>query len=90
LALAIILPSNALPDMREEKGARGDRQMKSKVARILFFLLGILLTGCTIHHQARLYDLETGNVIMVNSRIRGNRAINEPSYQQENTVMGSL
>lgn len=51
--------------------------MESKVARILFFLLCTLLTGCTIHHQARLYDLETGNVIMVNSRIRGNRAINE-------------
>src|SRR4030042_2820763 len=43
----------------------------------LILLVLLLLSGCTIHHQARLYDLETGNVILVNSRIRGNRAINE-------------
>ena len=52
--------------------------MKSSTKLFLVILLVLLiLGGCTIHHQARLYDLETGNVILVNARIRGNRAINE-------------
>jgi hypothetical protein len=52
--------------------------MKSSINMVLFILLILLpIGGCTIHHQARLYDLETGNVILVNSRIRGNRAITE-------------
>ena len=44
---------------------------------LLILLVFLFLEGCTIRHQARLYDLETGNVILVNARIRGNRAINE-------------
>lgn len=52
--------------------------MKSLIRSIaLILLVYFFLCGCTIHHQARLYDLETGNVILVNSRIRGNRAITE-------------
>ncbi len=35
----------------------------------------VMLGGCTIHHQARLYDLETGDVILVYASISGNRAI---------------
>jgi hypothetical protein len=52
--------------------------MKSWIGNVALILLVLLLLGgCTIHHQARLYDLETGNVILVDSRIRGNRAIIE-------------
>jgi len=47
--------------------------------RMVFLLvvISLLFCGCTIHHQARLYDMETGNVILVNARIRGNRALND-------------
>jgi hypothetical protein len=47
--------------------------------RMLFLvaLFAVLFGACTIRHQARLYDLETGDVILVNARIRGNRAIDE-------------
>jgi hypothetical protein len=56
--------------------------MKSRITIVFVFLLiSFLLEGCTIHHQARLYDLETGNVILVNARIRGDRAINEAVLQ---------
>jgi len=52
--------------------------MKSWVRGIaLILLVSLFLCGCTIHHQARLYDLETGDVILVNAWIRGNRAINK-------------
>ena len=53
--------------------------MKSLLVKLgIILLLALLLFGgCTIHHQARLYDLEAGNVILVNSQIRGNRAITE-------------
>ncbi len=51
---------------------------KSTVASVILFI-SFFLAGCasTIQHQARLYDLETGNVILVNALIRGNRAIND-------------
>ena len=52
--------------------------MKSWVRSIaLILLVSFFLCGCTIHHEARLYDLETGDVILVKAYIRGNRAIDE-------------
>ena len=45
-------------------------------ASSIFFIL-FLLIGCTIHHQAIMYNMETGNVILATARIRGNRAIDE-------------
>jgi hypothetical protein len=52
--------------------------MKSLIRSIaLILLVSFFLCGCTIHHQARLYDLETADVILVKVYIRGNRAIDE-------------
>ncbi len=53
--------------------------MKSITTVLVILSISFVLEGCasTIHHQARLYDLETGNVILVNSQITGNRAITE-------------
>jgi len=50
--------------------------MKIKKISLILMIL-FLLSGCAIRHQARLYDLEIGNVILVKSWIRGNRAIVE-------------
>jgi len=43
----------------------------------LFLLILALLSGCAIRHESRLYDLETGDVIIFRSLIRGNRATSE-------------
>ena len=52
--------------------------MKSWIGNLSLILLFFLLAGgCTIHHESRLYDLETGNVIVFKSSIRGNRATSE-------------
>lgn len=52
--------------------------MKSLIRCIaLILLVSFFLYGCAIRHQARLYDLETGDVILVKAWVRGNRAINE-------------
>jgi len=52
--------------------------MKIKKVFLLTLIL-ILFGGCTFRHQAKLYDLETGDLILVNMLVRGNRAINEAS-----------
>jgi len=44
---------------------------------LLVLLVTFILCGCVVHHQARLYDLQTGDVILVDSRIVGNRATTE-------------
>jgi hypothetical protein len=45
--------------------------MKSFIIYIVLILLVIFfLFGCSIRHQARLYDLETGDVILGVSKIR--------------------
>ena len=52
--------------------------MKSFIIYIVLILLVIFfLFGCAIRHQARLYDLETADVILVKAYVRGNRAIDE-------------
>lgn len=52
--------------------------MRSWARRFLLILSFLLLCGgCTIHHESRMYDLETGNVIVFKSSIRGNRATSE-------------
>lgn len=51
--------------------------MKIWVRNIAFLLILLLFSGCAVRHQARLYDLETAEIILVKSYIRGNRAINE-------------
>jgi len=52
--------------------------MKSWVRNLVLILLFLLLPGgCTLYQQGRLHDLETGNVILVDSKIRGNSAITE-------------
>ena len=43
----------------------------------LILVVLLLLDGCAIRHQARLYDLETADVIVVKAWVRGNRAVNE-------------
>ncbi len=47
--------------------------------RMVFLLvvISLLICGCTIHHQARFYDLETADVILVKAWVRRNRAIDE-------------
>jgi hypothetical protein len=44
---------------------------------LLIWVGSLFLGGCTIRHQARLYDLETADVILVKAWVSGNRAINE-------------
>ncbi len=52
--------------------------MKLWAGNIVLILLFLLLSGgCTIYRQGRLYDLQTGTVILVDSKITGNRAIIE-------------
>jgi hypothetical protein len=52
--------------------------MKSLIRSIaLILLVSFFICGCAIRHQARLYDLETADVILVKAWVRGNRAINE-------------
>jgi len=51
---------------------------KNILLQIISFIVGLLiLSGCTIRHQARLYDLETGDVVVGTSKIRGSRATAE-------------
>lgn len=63
--------------------------MKSWVRGIaLILLVSIFLCGCTIHHQARLCDLETADVILVKAYVRGNRAINEATLPTGESCKG--
>lgn len=52
--------------------------MKSWVSNLVLILLFLLPSGgCTIYQQGTLYDLQTRNVILVDSKIKGNRGIIE-------------
>jgi len=53
--------------------------MSTRQIGIAFILTAnlILSSGCTIHHQGRLYDMNTGNVIALEFQIKGHRAINQ-------------
>lgn len=70
---------NPLNPKRHAQDNKEVDDMNEKWTKFVLLILLVFLfsEGCAIRHQARLYDLETADVILVKAWVRGNRAIDE-------------